>query len=116
MAIVALVGVTLTAIPLVYLAIDGDLPAVMVDGGYVVDEFALALKGLFVASGYLVLLMSVSYIESERYYQGEYYFLLVASILGSVVMASSRDLITSSSGWSWSPGRSSSSRAGARAM
>ena len=38
----------------------------MVDGGYVVDEFALALKGLFVASGYLVLLMSVSYIESER--------------------------------------------------
>ena len=78
------VGVTLTAIPLVYLAID--LPPVMVDGGYVVDEFALALKGLFVASGYLVLLMSVSYIESERYYQGEYYFLLVASILGSVVM------------------------------
>ncbi len=93
-AIVALVGVTLTAIPLIYLAIEGDLPSVMVDGGYVVDEFALALKGLFVVSGYLVLLMSVSYIESERYYQGEYYFLLVASILGSVVMASSRDLIT----------------------
>ena len=93
-AIVALVGVSLTAIPLIYLAIDGDLPAVMVDGGYVVDEFALALKGLFVVAGYLVLLMSVSYIESERYYQGEYYFLLVASILGSVVMASSRDLIT----------------------
>src|SRR3970282_2938462 len=33
------------------------------------------------------------YIESDRYYQGEYYFLLLASVLGSLVMASSRDLI-----------------------
>jgi NADH:ubiquinone oxidoreductase subunit 2 (subunit N) len=32
--------------------------------------------------------MSVSYIESDRYYQGEYYFLLLTSILGSLVMAS----------------------------
>jgi NADH-quinone oxidoreductase subunit N len=37
--------------------------------------------------------MSHHYIESERYYQGEYYFLLLASVLGSLVMASSRDLI-----------------------
>jgi NADH-quinone oxidoreductase subunit N len=37
--------------------------------------------------------MSVSYIEGDRYYQGEYYFLILSSILGSLVMASSRDLI-----------------------
>jgi NADH-quinone oxidoreductase subunit N len=37
--------------------------------------------------------MSVSYIEGDRYYQGEYYFLILCSILGSLVMASSRDLI-----------------------
>jgi NADH-quinone oxidoreductase subunit N len=37
--------------------------------------------------------MSHHYIESDRYYQGEYYFLLLASVLGSLVMASSRDLI-----------------------
>jgi NADH-quinone oxidoreductase subunit N len=37
--------------------------------------------------------MSHHYIESDRYYQGEYYFLLLASVLGSLVMASARDLI-----------------------
>ena len=37
--------------------------------------------------------MSVNFIESDRYYQGEYYFLLLASLLGSMIMASSRDLI-----------------------
>jgi NADH-quinone oxidoreductase subunit N len=65
----------------------------MFDGSFVVDDFALVLKALFLAAGYITLLMSVSYVESDRYYQGEYYFLLLASILGSVVMASSRDLI-----------------------
>jgi NADH-quinone oxidoreductase subunit N len=37
--------------------------------------------------------MSVSYVESDRYYQGEYYFLVLCSILGSLVMSSARDLI-----------------------
>ena len=63
------------------------------DGSYVVDEFALVLKSLFLVAAYIVFLMSHNYIESERYYQGEYYFLLLASVLGSLVMASSRDLI-----------------------
>lgn len=91
-AITAVVGTSFAALPLITLAVAGD-DRVMFDGSYVVDDFALVLKGLFVAAGYLVLLMSVSYIESDRYYHGEYYFLLLASILGSVVMASARDLI-----------------------
>lgn len=95
-AVVSVVGMTVAAVPLLTLAFGdgGSEPRVMFGGGYVVDEFALVLKGLFVAAGYIVLLMSVSYIESDRYYQGEYYLLILASILGSVVMASSRDLIT----------------------
>ena len=78
MAIVALVGVTLDRHPAGVPGYRGKPP--LGDGRrrYVVDEFALALKGLFVASGHLVLLMSVSYIESERYCQGEYYFLLLS--------------------------------------
>ena len=40
------------------------------------------------------ILLSVGYLESDRYYQGEYYFLLLASALGAVVMASSRDFLT----------------------
>jgi NADH-quinone oxidoreductase subunit N len=53
----------------------------------------LVLKAIFVLSAYLVLLLSVSYIERDRFYQGEYYFLILCSLLGSMVMASSRDLI-----------------------
>lgn len=91
-AITSVLGVSLAAIPLLVMAVDGSTRE-MFDGSYVVDTFALVLKGLFVIAGYLVLLMSVSYIEGDRYYQGEYYFLILCSILGSVVMASSRDLI-----------------------
>ena len=51
------------------------------------------LKALFLVAGYVVLLMSTNYIEEGDYYEGEYYFLLLSSLLGMVVMASSRDLI-----------------------
>jgi len=66
----------------------------MLDGSYVVDDFALVLKVFFILTGYVVLLMSVAYVESDRYYQGEYYFLVLASLLGGMVMASSRDLLS----------------------
>lgn len=91
-ATAAVAGTALALLPLGILAIDGDT-ASMFDGSYVVDEFALVLKGLFLVSAYIVFLLSHHYIESDRYYQGEYYFLLLASVLGSLVMASSRDLI-----------------------
>jgi NADH-quinone oxidoreductase subunit N len=91
-ATVAVAGTAAAAVPLVILAADGTTRS-MFDGSYVVDEFAVILKALFIISAYIVLLMSHDYIESDRYYTGEYYFLLLASVLGSLVMASSRDLI-----------------------
>ncbi|MDH3193412.1 MAG: NADH-quinone oxidoreductase subunit N, partial [Acidimicrobiia bacterium] len=92
-AVLSVLGLTVTALPIAFLLVSDDGSRSMLDGSYVVDDFSLILKGLFVIAGYIVVLMSVSYIESDRYYQGEYYFLLLASILGSVVMASARDLI-----------------------
>jgi len=68
--------------------------ASMVGGAYVVDDFSLVFKGLFLAVGYVVMLMSANYIEEGDYYQGEFYFLLLCSLLGMVVMGSSRDLIS----------------------
>src|SRR5439155_20960813 len=68
--------------------------ASMVGGAYVVDDFALVFKGLFLVVGYIVLLMSSRYIEEGDYYEGEFYFLLLCSLLGMVVMGSARDLIT----------------------
>jgi NADH-quinone oxidoreductase subunit N len=91
-ATVAVAGTALAAVPLVILAADGTTRS-MFDGSYVVDEFAVILKGVFIVAAYIVLLMSHHYIESDRFYQGEYYFLLLSSVLGSLVMASARDLI-----------------------
>ena len=83
------------------MAVCGDLSTctdtgsrVLFGGSYVIDDFALVLKGLFIVVGVITLLLSVGYIESDDYYQGEFYFLVLASITGAVVMASSRDLIT----------------------
>jgi NADH-quinone oxidoreductase subunit N len=91
-ATVSVAGTAFALLPLGLLAINDETIS-MFDGSYVVDEFALVLKGLFLVAAYIVFLMSHHYIESDRYYQGEYYFLLLASLLGSLVMASARDLI-----------------------
>jgi NADH-quinone oxidoreductase subunit N len=90
---VAGIGVLASLIPVLTLALDG-ADRSMFGGAYVVDNFALVLKGLFLASVYIVLLMSANYLEEGDYYEGEYSFLLLSSLLGMTVMASSRDLIT----------------------
>ena len=64
------------------------------DGRYVVDEFSLILKALFLLAGYVVVLMSQTELEEGGYYQGEFYVLLLCSVLGMVMMTSSRDLVS----------------------
>jgi NADH-quinone oxidoreductase subunit N len=86
-------GLLACLVPIVTLAVDGD-DRVMFDGAYVVDNFALVLKALFLLTGYVVILLSTTYVEEGDYYQGEYYFLLLSSVLGMTMMASSRDLIS----------------------
>jgi NADH-quinone oxidoreductase subunit N len=81
-------------IPIVTLGLSHDHARSMFAGAYVVDTFALVLKGLFLLAGYVVVLLSVNYIDEGDYYEGEYYFLLLSSVLGMVVMSSARDLIT----------------------
>jgi len=90
---IAGVGVLASLVPIVWLAANGhDRP--MFGGAYVVDNFALLMKGLFLATGYVVLLMGTNYISEGDYYEGEFSFLLLSSVLGMVVMSSARDLIT----------------------
>ena len=86
-------GVLASLVPVVLLGATGH-HASLIGGSYVVDSFALVMKGLFLATVYVVLLMSTNYIEEGDYYEGEYSFLLLSSVLGMVVMASARDLIT----------------------
>jgi NADH:ubiquinone oxidoreductase subunit 2 (subunit N) len=85
----------------------------MFGGGYVVDDFALVLKALFLLAGYVVVL-SVDELHREGdYHEGEYYFCCSSSVLGMVMMASSRDLIRSSWPSSCSRSRPTCSRRGA---
>ena len=63
-------------------------------GAVEIDTFALLFKGLFCVIGLIVLAMSFGYFRSGRYYQGEYYFLMLSSLLGGVVISSARDLVT----------------------
>jgi NADH-quinone oxidoreductase subunit N len=67
---------------------------VTLGGAFEIDSFALLFKGLFCVIGLIVLALSFGYFRSGRYYQGEYYFLMLSSLLGGVVIASARDLIT----------------------
>ena len=87
------IGILAAFVPVLTLAVDG-VDRVMFDGAYTVDNFALLLKGLLLLSAYVVVLLSTNYIAEGDYAEGEYYFLLLSSLLGMTVMASARDLIT----------------------
>src|SRR5829696_5507781 len=95
-ATATITGVVLLAafVPIVTLAVVGDDVRSLFDGRYVVDEFALILKALFLLTAYVVVLISQTELEEGGYYQGEYYVLLLCSVLGMVMMASSRDLVS----------------------
>ncbi len=62
-------------------------------GMYVVDDFAVLFKIFFLSVAVVVLAVSLRYFREGRYYQGEYYFLLLTSFLGCLMMPSSRDLL-----------------------
>lgn len=81
-------------IPVLTLALSDDGVRTMFDGRYVIDDFSVVIKGLFLLAGYVVILLAADYLREGDYYQGEYWFLLLSSLLGMVMMASSRDLIS----------------------
>src|SRR5687767_137733 len=91
------------AMPLSAAGIIGTLAAVVslagpdrltLGGSFEVNDFALLFKGLFCVIGLIVLSISFHYFRTGRYYQGEYYFLLLCGLLGTIVMASARDLVS----------------------
>ncbi len=62
-------------------------------GMFVIDSFAVLFKVFFLSVAVVVLVVSLRYFREGRYYQGEYYYLLLTSFLGCVLMPSSRDLL-----------------------
>ncbi|MGH1493640.1 MAG: NADH-quinone oxidoreductase subunit N [Acidimicrobiales bacterium] len=89
------IGFLLAMIPILTLWDQGeDLPRVLFDGAYVVDHYSLVLKGLFLLSAYVVVLISTVYMAEGDYYDSEYYQLISAAVLGMLVMSSARDLVS----------------------
>jgi NADH-quinone oxidoreductase subunit N len=86
------IGLLGAAIPVITLAVNGTT-RVLFEGAYVVDQFTLTLTALFLLSGYVVVLLSTNMIAEGDYWEGEYYILVLSSVLGMMVMASARDLI-----------------------
>lgn len=86
-------GLLVTLVPVLTLAVDGT-NRTMFGGAFVVDEFALLFKALLLVSGYIVVLLSTNYIAEGDFWESEYYGLLVSSLMGMVLMASARDLVT----------------------
>jgi NADH-quinone oxidoreductase subunit N len=62
-------------------------------GTYVSDGFAVLFKSFFLSVALVVLALSLRYFRDGRYYQGEYYFLILSSFLGMLTISSSRDLL-----------------------
>lgn len=63
-------------------------------GMFVLDSFAILFKIVFCIAALLVLVMSYDYLKGDSIKHGEYYVLLLSSLLGMLVIASARDLIT----------------------
>lgn len=90
------------AMPLAFLGVVAALVATLTligedrttfGGAFVVDEFAILFKIFFLSVALVVLMVSFRYFREGRFYQGEYYFLLLTSFLGCLIMPSSRDLL-----------------------
>jgi NADH-quinone oxidoreductase subunit N len=63
-------------------------------GMFVVDSFALLFKFLFLTVAVVVLLMSIDYGDATMHErQGEFYFLVLSSFLGMMLISSARDML-----------------------
>lgn len=60
---------------------------------FVIDSFAVLFKLLFLGTLLAILGISWRYVAENRFFQGEYYFLLLTSFIGMLLMPSSRDLL-----------------------
>ncbi|MBI2710417.1 MAG: NADH-quinone oxidoreductase subunit N [Actinobacteria bacterium] len=87
------IGMLGALIPVLTLAVDGG-DRTMFGGAFVVDDFALVMDAVFLVAGYVTVLLSTNAIAEGDYWEGEYYQMLLASVLGMVVMASARDLVS----------------------
>lgn len=89
----ALTGL-LAALGATKLIMQGNGRGASVGGSYVADDFALFLHLVILGIGVLVVLLSPSYLRATRADRGEYYALLLFSIVGMLGLVSCRELVS----------------------
>lgn len=60
---------------------------------FVIDPFSLVIAGLVLAAGVVVVLLSMTELATGRIPVGEWYFLLLCTLVGAVALPASRDLV-----------------------
>ncbi|NPA13220.1 MAG: NADH-quinone oxidoreductase subunit N [Aquificae bacterium] len=63
-------------------------------GLYIVDTFSLTFKTFLILTTLFVVAILRPYLEAKNTYYGEYYYLILFSLLGMMIMVSSASLIT----------------------
>jgi NADH-quinone oxidoreductase subunit N len=89
---IGIAGVVVALGFVIALSVDGQ-PRSAFGDMFVIDRYALLFKYFFLGTALFVLLLSYRYFTEIRTYQGEYYFLLLSSFLGMLLMPSARDLV-----------------------
>ena len=64
------------------------------EGMLVVDGYALFFKAFFLVLGIVVVLSSVEYVKRHLEYPGEYYGILLFTVVAAMLLAASRELLT----------------------
>src|ERR1041384_3358378 len=101
-AVTALIGLGFAAASVIRLQATGRLVGSFAymsrsSGGYVgsllMDGFAIYFFYLFIVGAAIAILMSVRYLEIEREHHGEFYALILFSVVGMMCMASGFDVV-----------------------
>jgi len=72
----------------------GIQPTAIFNGMLMVDQFALFFKFLFLAAAGLVILASQDYVSKFPHFQGEYYALILISVVGMMLLSATGELIS----------------------
>ena len=97
-AITALIGLGFTGVQLYLIqramTAAGLLEASGFNGAIVVDRFALYFNWIFLIATAIAILFSVKYLDIEGEHHGEYYALMLFSLVGMYFLATGMDMIT----------------------
>ena len=93
LAVVSIVGLAAVAVfSVLYLGNEDDTP--LYEGIFLVDRFSLVFKVGFLGLGVLIILASADFVKKYLHHPGEYYGIILFSILGMMLMAASAELLT----------------------